>query len=312
MDVTRMGEMDTTSANSSTSSSLTAGPSAKKKRLMSGFSELVERMKTIGRSKESIPWLQITTHLIAAHPSFPETHELKELLAFVVDVTHDCREYDMVAHCNRLFRIITIALFEHRGDSKELAQSSLQPDSISKLWDSIWNCLAANQCHAESYLLIATLLYYRLTTTVMARQTIQHLVRPGHSVPCERFSMLCLAAYLQRYKLPERNTFHSSGMSDTQLSFTLSWGTDPVGDRSIRSLLSEWLLHRQVKLPFVTLFTASNISVPSKGKRFRTRRSTSSQTVCSSLHETSNASWSRVACLTVSFTASKCFRRTLQ
>lgn len=241
MEVTRMGEMDATSA---LSSSLTSGPSAKKKRLMSGFSELIERLKSIGQSKESIPWLQIASHLISAHPGFAETHEMKEILNYTVDVTHECREYDLVSHCYRLFRIVCVALFEHRSDFKELVQSSFQSDNITKLWESVWKCLAANHCHNESFLLMATLMYYRLATGAMARQVIQQLVRPGQSVPCDRFSMICLAAYLQRYKLPERSGFNSA--TTDQLSLTLSWNNDPVGDRSVRSLLSEWLLHRQV------------------------------------------------------------------
>ena len=156
----------------------------------------------------------------------------------------------MVSHCYRLFRVICIALFENRYDSKEFLQSSFQSDSVTKLWDSVWNCVVASQCHAESYLLIATLIYYKLTTVAMARLVIQHLVRPGHTVACDHFSMVCLAAYLQRYKLPEHSPLQQSVIADSQLSFTLSWNSDPVGDRSVRSLLSEWLLHRQVKFRF--------------------------------------------------------------
>ena len=86
-------------------------------------------------------------------------YEMKGLLYYVVDVTHDCRQYQMMAQCFKLFRIVCISLFERRHDSKELVQSSLQMDNVAKLWDSIWKCVVAHQCH-NSFLVMATLLFY--------------------------------------------------------------------------------------------------------------------------------------------------------
>jgi hypothetical protein len=242
MDVTRMGIMD------ETSTSQISGPSAKKKRLMSGLSELTDRLRTMGATSESIPLLQITTHLVLNYPDFPQTHEMKEFLDYVVDVcTLDCRQYEMMSHCFKLFRIVCISLFERRQDSKELLQSSLQLDNVSKLWESIWKCVVAHQCHQESFLLIATLLLYRIASEPMARQIAHVLGRPGGSVPCDRHSMLCLAAFLHRYTLPDQGFVQPSESKDRNSS-SFNWNGlgDPVGDRSIRSLLTEWLLNCKV------------------------------------------------------------------
>ena len=238
MDVTRMGPMDETSTTQ------TSGPSAKKKRLMSGFSELADRLKTMGATNESIPLLQIASHLVSTYPDFLQTHEMKELLDYVVDVTHDCRQYQMMAQCFKLFRIVCISLFERRHDSKELVQSSLQMDNVTKLWESIWKCVVAHQCHNDSFLVMATLLFYRLASVPMARQLVQLLARPGGSIPCDRHSILCLAAFLHRYTLPDENFARPT--DSEQNSSSLSWNSDPVGDRSIRSMLTEWLLNCKV------------------------------------------------------------------
>ncbi len=238
MDVTRMGVMDETSTTQA------SGPSAKKKRLMSGFSELADRLKTMGATNESIPLIQIASHLVSTYPDFLQTHEMKELLDYVVEVTHDCRQYEMMSHSFKLFRIVCISLFERRHDSKELVQSSLQLDNITKLWESIWKCVVAHKCHKESYLLMATLLYYRLASIQMARQLVQLLARPGGSVSCDRHSMLSLAAFLHRYSLPDETFTRPSETEKNSLS--LSWNSDPVGDRSIRSMLTEWLLNCKV------------------------------------------------------------------
>lgn len=246
MEVTRMGVMDETSTTQ------ISGPSAKKKRLMSGLSEMTDRLKTMGPTNESIPSIQIITQLISTYPDFPQTHEMKELLDYVVDVTHDCRQYEMMSHCFKLFRIVVVSLFERRQDSKELVQSSLQLDNVTKLWESIWKCIIAHQCHQETFFLLATLLYYRLASVPMARQLIQLLARPGGSVKCNHRSMLCLAAFLHRYTLPDQNSAQPSEKTE-QNSSSLSWNSDPVGDRSIRSLLTEWLLNCQVLTMFYLL-----------------------------------------------------------
>ncbi|XP_059352933.1 serine-protein kinase ATM-like [Daphnia carinata] len=238
MDVTRMGIMD------ETSTSQISGPSTKKKRLMSGLSELIDRLRTMGATNESIPLLQITTHFVAIYPEFPQTHEMKELLNYVVDVTHDCRQYEMMAHCLKLFRIVCIALFEQRPDSKELIQSSLQLDNVARLLESAFKCVVAHKCHKESFLLMATLLLYRLPSVPMARQIAQLLARPGGSIPCDRHSMLCLAAFLHRYVLPDHSFIRPLEVNFKSSSNSIwnVWG-DPVGDRSIRLMLTEWLLN---------------------------------------------------------------------
>ena len=51
LDVTRLGVLDDTTAAPN-------GPSAKKKRLMSGLSELTDRLKVLGPTNKSIPWIQ--------------------------------------------------------------------------------------------------------------------------------------------------------------------------------------------------------------------------------------------------------------
>lgn len=237
MEVSRMGVMDETCTTQ------LSGPSAKKKRLMSGLSEMTDRMKMMGPTNESIPLLQIATHFISTYPQFPQTHEMKELLDYVVDVTHNCRQYEMMSHCFRLFRIILVSLYERRQDSKDL--SSLQLDNVTKLWESIWKCVIAHKCHQESFLLMATLLFYRLASVPMARQLVQLLARPGGSVKCDRHSMLSLAAFLQRYTLPDQSLGRKSDNNDTT---SLSWNNDPVGDRSVRSMLTEWLLNCKVQL----------------------------------------------------------------
>lgn len=241
MDVTRMGVMD------QTSTSETSGPSAKKKRLMSGLTELAERLRSMGVTSDSIPLLQIATHLVATYPDFPQTHEMKEFLEFVVDITHDCRQYDMMSHCFKLFRIVCASIFERRQDSKELVQSTLQLDNITKLWDSVWKCVIAHQCHQESFLLMATLLYYKLGTVSMGRQLVQLLARPGDSVSCDRYSMLSLAAFLHRYTLHEQSFVRAIEKKEKDSS-GLNWNSDPVGDRSIRSMVTEWLLGCQVRI----------------------------------------------------------------
>lgn len=170
--------------------------------------------------------------MVSEYPTFPQTHEMKELLDFAVDVTsHGCREYEMVSHCFRLFRSACTALFECRHDHKDLLHSSIQPDTVAKLWDSVWKCIAAHQCHQEGFLLLATLLHYRLVSGALARQLIQQIARPDRSIPCDRHSVLCLAAYLERFKFPDRIPVRNGG-----------WSSDLDGERSVRSLISEWLL----------------------------------------------------------------------
>lgn len=219
-DTTRLGSLDDTDALTS------AGPSAaKKKRLMSGFSELIEKLKQLREDSKSIPWLQITTLFVSTFPTFPEHYEMKELLNYVIDVTHDCRQYDMMSHCFRLFRVVCIAYSTKQSTSLDI----VQPDGAAKLWESAWKCLIADQCHTESFLLMATLLNYRLVPVSSGLQLIQLLARPGgNSVRCYSSSILSLASFIQQYPLQERR---SSG-----------WIGDPIGDRSVRSVLSEWLL----------------------------------------------------------------------
>lgn len=242
MEVTRMGVMD------ETSTSQVSGPSTKKKRLMSGLSELIDRLRTMGATNECIPLLQITMHFVAIYPDFAQTHELKELLNHVVDITHDCRLYELMSNCFKLFRIVCIVLFEKRQDSKELVQSSLQLDNVAKLWESSYKCVIAHQCHQESFLLMATLLLYRLPSVPMARQIVQLLARPGGSVPCDRPSMLCLAAFLHRYTLPEHSFVRPLEVNlKNSSSFVWNGWGDPVGDRSIRLMLTEWLLNCRVR-----------------------------------------------------------------
>lgn len=55
LDVTRLGVLDDTEAPNFP---FADGPSAKRKRLMSGFSELISRLKEMGPTNESIPWIQ--------------------------------------------------------------------------------------------------------------------------------------------------------------------------------------------------------------------------------------------------------------
>ena len=213
-EVTRMGVLDETGTLTST------GPSvAKKKRLMSGLSELIERLRQLGPVSESIPFLQIATKLVSDYPTFPQHYEMKELLNYVIEVTHDCRQYDMMSHCFRLFRIVYIA---HSANTSDI----VQPEGAVKLWDSVWKCLAAHECTSESFLLLATLLNYRLVPATSSRQLIQLLARPGgNSVPCDSSSVVCLAAFIQQYPLPENL---SSGLLEDE--------------RSVRSILSQWLL----------------------------------------------------------------------
>lgn len=239
IEVTRMGLMDQTSTTQ------VSGPSAKKKRLMSGFSELVDRLRIMGQTYESIPWLQIAARLVWTYPDFLQTHEIKELLDYVIEVTHECRLYDMLSHCLQLFRLVCVSLFERRQDSKELLQSSLQIEHIEKIWDSIWKCLIAHKCHQESFRLMATLLYYRLASVPMARQLVQLLARPAGSIKCDGDSMLCLAAFLHRYNLTRQTVGRQSDNARNN-STIYTWNSDPIGDRSVHSMLTEWLLTCQV------------------------------------------------------------------
>lgn len=97
------------------------------------------------------PEFRIATELVSEYPLFPQTHEMKELLDYVVDVTSgDSREYKMMSYSFRLYRVVCFTLCECRHDHKDLLQSSIQPESVSKLWDSVWKCLAAHQCHQEA------------------------------------------------------------------------------------------------------------------------------------------------------------------
>lgn len=79
---------------------------------------------------------------------------------------------------------------------------------------------------------MATVLHYRLVPAALASQLVKLLARPDRSVPCDFNSALSLAAYLERYKLPER---HYTARSHLDY--------DTEGDRSFSFLLSQWLLN---------------------------------------------------------------------
>ena len=159
-----------------------------------------------------------------------QLHELKELLQYVIDVTDDCRVYSMTMHCYTLFRtLICIRQKEILGD--------VNVDGITKLWHSIWKCLAARQCQKEGLLLLASLVHFRLVPASIARNLIYQLARK--SVPCTLPAMICLVAFLDCYKLPQGFVERLPERDDDALQ--LSW-TNYERHRSIKSLLVEWLL----------------------------------------------------------------------
>ena len=159
-----------------------------------------------------------------------QLHELKELLQYVIDITDDCRIYHMMAHCYSLFR--TLVYLRH----KEIL-GGVNADGISKLWHSIWKCLAAGQCQKEGLLLLASLVHFRLVPASIGRNLIYQLARK--SVACTLPAMICLVAFLDSYKLPQSVSGRSQEGDDD--GSQLSW-TNSERRRSIKLLLVEWLL----------------------------------------------------------------------
>lgn len=67
----------------------------------------------------------------------------------------------------------------------------------------VCKCLAARRCREEGLLLLAALLHCRLLTgtSVEVRGVVDLLLKKF--VGCDRASMVCLAALLQHYPLPD-------------------------------------------------------------------------------------------------------------
>ena len=193
-------------------------PPTKKKRTVSGLQEIIDRLKSNGAVSSSIPWLQVINELIRKNPQLIQRHELKELILYVVDITEDCRVYSLITHCYRLFRTI---IFIRRKD----VLLDVNIDHLKKLWQTIWKCIGDRQCLKEGFFLLASLIHFHLVPASVARNLIDQLTRKA--VACSYPSMICLAVFLNCYKLPE------FGADDLK-----------IHHRSIKSSLIEWLLGR--------------------------------------------------------------------
>ena len=218
------------------SASLSSGPpSSKRKKLISGVQELIEKFKHTG--SEGIPWIQIMSNFLLEHPTFAQLCEIKEIVQHIIVVTSGCREYELINHAFVMFRVCCLVM-DQRGQIEQL-RNFLTTEDTYKLWDSVCNCLIAHQCQKESFMVTATLLHYRLFPAMAVDNILRVLLK---QTVCDQYSMICLAALLENYQLPGYLTVHHNAQApDNQLLRNLI-SDDLERANSTRCLLIEWLL----------------------------------------------------------------------
>ncbi|XP_051881914.1 serine-protein kinase ATM isoform X5 [Pristis pectinata] len=207
------------------------GTPSKRRRIELGWEVIRDGLQKSENDFDMIPWLQITTVLVAKYPSSLPNCELVPLLTVLHQILSQQRRGERIPYVLCCLR--EVAVCQRLKSTLNTAQKL----DLQKLWAKIWaitlRSISSHQTEAESFQLLEAILEGNLTIPDIDFWKIFS----GSTCKPSNSAVQCLSQALARCTLPER----IDGIVE---NYPMSVGDRPL---SLREAIIQWLLAYQAE-----------------------------------------------------------------
>ncbi|XP_072119204.1 serine-protein kinase ATM isoform X1 [Mobula birostris] len=205
------------------------GSLSKRRRIELGWEVIRDGLQKSENDFDMIPWLQITTVLVAKYPSSLPNCELVPLLTTLHQILSQQRHRERIPYVLCCLREVAVC------QRLKSALNTAQKLDLQKLWAKIWaislRSISSHQTEAESFQLLEAILEGNLTNPDIDFWKIFS----GSTCKPSSSAVKCLSQALARCTLPER----IDGIVE---NYPMSVSDRPL---SLREAVMQWLLAYQ-------------------------------------------------------------------
>ncbi|XP_062910203.1 serine-protein kinase ATM isoform X3 [Mobula hypostoma] len=207
------------------------GSLSKRRRIELGWEVIRDSLQKSENDFDMIPWLQITTVLVAKYPSSLPNCELVPLLTTLHQILSQQRRRERIPYVLCCLREVAVC------QRLKSALNTAQKLDLQKLWAKIWaislRSISSHQTEAESFQLLEAILEGNLTNPDIDFWKIFS----GSTCKPSSSAVKCLSQALARCTLPER----IDGIVE---NYPMSVSDRPL---SLREAVMQWLLAYQAE-----------------------------------------------------------------
>ncbi|XP_078258598.1 serine-protein kinase ATM [Rhinoraja longicauda] len=210
-------------------SSFHQGTPSKKRRIELGWEVICDGLQKSENDIDMIPWLQITTILVAKYPSSLPSCELVPILTILHQILSQQRRGERIPYV--LCCLHEVAVCQRLKSTLNTAQKFDLQKLWAKIWDIALRSISSHQTEAESFQLLEAILEGNLTIPDIDFWKIFS----GSTCKPSSSAVKCLSRALERCTLPER--------------IDCAVENYPMGGRALdlREAIIQWLLSYQVE-----------------------------------------------------------------
>ncbi|XP_060578238.1 serine-protein kinase ATM-like [Ruditapes philippinarum] len=204
------------------------GPSAKKRRLESGWDSIRNFIISAGQTPKMVPWLQLVTGLVSKYTDSIPRDEVIPYLLCLSHALSDCKRTDLMVYIMRCIKSFVVS-----WDTIVAMETDTLIEQAKSTWNQIWmvtlRFVSLHNAEPEGYVLLSAMIEARLVTP---RKDIWSIFMPSLTRPITE-SVIFLCQCLEYCDFPENYV--------PNLAVTIASASADV-KFPLRKQLLQWLL----------------------------------------------------------------------